>query len=280
MTGRPVLEAEAAGELGGPERQVAIPRREPRPTNLGAGAFPPAARRPNFRTREDPTVTDDPGRNDDARLGAEPAIPRRHPELETLRDRIAANLTAFERIAIAPAGRRRAAVAIVLAPSDLGPAYLLTRRALHLRRNAGNYALPGGGLDPGEDAIDAALRETDEEVGVRLTRAAALGLLDDFVTLGEQVVTPVVLWTPDPVALSPAPEEVQAAWFVPLADLDHPRAPRRIRNPPGPPLLRMYARGSWINAPTAAWLWQFREVCLRGRPVRTDAIGQPNWTAR
>lgn len=199
--------------------------------------------------------------------------------MEDLRTRIEGNLARFDRIEITPDDRRRAAVAIVLAPCDLGPAYLLTRRALHLRRNAGNYALPGGGLDPGEDAIDAAVRETEEEVGVRLDRTAALGLLDDFVTLGHQVVTPVVLWTPAPVALTPNPDEVQSAWFVPLSDLDHPRAPRRIKNPHGPPLLRMYARGSWINAPTAAWIWQFREVCLRGRMVRTDTVGQPHWTA-
>ncbi|MDZ4375954.1 MAG: CoA pyrophosphatase [Phenylobacterium sp.] len=190
------------------------------------------------------------------------------------------HLATFERREIASDGRRRAAVAIVVAPCEAGPAYLLTRRSLTLRRNAGNYALPGGGIDPGEDAIGAALRETEEEVGVSLSRDAALGQLDDFVTLGGHVVTPVVLWTAEPVVLAPNPDEVHAAWFVPLSDLDHPRSPRRTRNPDGAPLLRMYARGSWINAPTAAWLWQFREVCLRGLPCRTNDIGQPQWTAR
>ena len=199
--------------------------------------------------------------------------------MESLRDRIAVNLAAFSRIEIPTEDRRQAAVAIVVAPTDRGPVYLLTRRALHMRRGAGNYALPGGNVDPGEDSIDAARRETEEELGVVLPREAAIGLLDDFLTLGGHVVTPVVFWTPEPVTLVPNPDEVHDAWQVPLADLDHPRAPRRSRHPDGgPPILKMYSRGGWLNPPTAAWLYQFREVCLHGRECRTDAIGQPNWT--
>lgn len=200
--------------------------------------------------------------------------------MEALRARIQGHLAGFERIALEVGDRRHAAVAVVLSPTDKGPAWLLTRRALHMRRGAGNYALPGGNLEPGEDAIDAALRETHEELGVSLGRDTALGLLDDFVTLGGHVVTPVVVLTTRPLTLTPNPDEVHDAWFVPLSDLDHPRAPRREAHPDGgPSILRMYARGSWINPPTAAWLYQFREVCLHGRLVRTDAIGQPNWTA-
>lgn len=200
--------------------------------------------------------------------------------MDDLRRRIEGHLAGFDRIALDVGDRRRAAVALVVAPTADGPAFLLTRRALHMRRGAGNYALPGGNVDPDEDPIDAALRETQEELGVTLTRAAVLGLLDDFVTLGGHVVTPVVILSDQPVTLTPNPEEVHDAWLVPLSDLDHPRAPRREAHPDGgPSVLRMFARGSWINPPTAAWLYQFREVCLHGRPCRTDAIGQPNWTA-
>jgi 8-oxo-dGTP pyrophosphatase MutT (NUDIX family) len=199
--------------------------------------------------------------------------------VRALKARIARHFQTFARLEIDPEGRRRAAVAIVISPTDEGPAYLLTRRAMHMRRGAGNYALPGGGIEPGEDPIDAARRETEEEVGVRLPRSAALGLLDDFVTLGGHVVTPVVFWTPRRLMLIPDPREVEQAWFVPLADLDHPLSPKRLNNPDGgPPLLRMFARGGWVNAPTAAWLWQFREVCLHGRDCRTDGVGQPGWT--
>src|SRR5262249_2340564 len=111
-----------------------------------------------------------------------------------LREAIRANLAALARHTFEIADRRRAAVAILLSPVDGVLTYALTRRAPTLRRNPGNYALPGGGLEPGEDAIDAAIREAAEELGVLMTRAQALGLLDDFITLGGHHVTPVVLW--------------------------------------------------------------------------------------
>jgi 8-oxo-dGTP pyrophosphatase MutT (NUDIX family) len=201
--------------------------------------------------------------------------------VHALRARVETHLAGFSRIALPDEGRRRAAVAVVLSPTEAGPAFLLTRRARHLRRNAGNYALPGGHLEPGEDAIDAARRETREELGVDLPPAAALGLLDDLATLSGHVVTPVVLWSAEPLTLAPDPGEVWLAWAVPLADLDHPDAPRAEADPAGgPAILRMHARGAWLNPPTAAVLYQFREVCLHGRPCRTDGIGQPAWTAR
>ncbi|MDB5480745.1 MAG: hydrolase [Caulobacteraceae bacterium] len=201
--------------------------------------------------------------------------------MNDLRNEIAGRLAAFPRLSLETSGLRRAAVAILLSPLDATVGYVLTRRALNLRRGAGNYALPGGAVDEGEDAIDAALRETAEELGVTLTRDAAIGLLDDFVTLSGFVVTPVVLWSSEPLTLRPDPVEVDEAWFNPLAELDHPEAPRSEAHPDGgEPILRMYVRGRWINPPTAAWLYQFREVALHGRWTRVGAVGQPNWTAR
>lgn len=196
-----------------------------------------------------------------------------------LRERMAANLASFERRTIEAADRRLAAVAIVVSPHRRRPTFLLTRRALTLRRNAGNFALPGGNFEAGEDAIAAAARETHEELGVRLDRSDALGLLDDFLTLGGHRVTPVVFWTGTPLRLTPDPIEVHAAWRIALADLDHPQSPRRLpREGGGDPILQMYAAGKWINAPTAAWLYQFREVALHGRDTRLDGVGQPEWT--
>lgn len=150
-----------------------------------------------------------------------------------------------------------------------------------MRRNAGNYALPGGNLEPGETAEEAARREMAEELGVSLPPEAALGLLDDFVTLGGHRVTPVALWSDEELALVPDPVEVHEAWRIPIAELDHPRSPRRRRHlGSNDPILQMRLRGSWINAPTAAWLYQFREVALHGRATRLDGVGQPAWTAR
>lgn len=201
--------------------------------------------------------------------------------MHALLDRIAANLAAFPRLTLETADRRRAAVAIVLSAREDELTYVLTRRALTMRRGAGNYALPGGNLEAGEDAVGGALRETFEELGVALAREAVLGLLDDFVTLGGHVVTPVVFWSPQPLTLAPDPIEVERAWFEPITRLNHPEAPMSEAHPEGgEPILRMFADDNWINPPTAAWLYQFREVALHGRHTRVSTIGQPEWTAR
>ncbi len=202
--------------------------------------------------------------------------------MDELRARIAANVAAHERHVLEPTpGQRLAAVALLVSPLDGVLTYAITRRAMTMRRGAGNFALPGGHVDPGEDAIDAALRETWEELGVQLTRDDCLGLLDDFTTLGGQRVTPVVLWSAEALTLNPNPDEVHLAWLEPLTDLDHPEAPKREPHPDGgEDILRMFVRGHWINPPTAAFLYQFREVALHGRPARVHAVGQPTWTAR
>ena len=80
-----------------------------------------------------------------------------------------------------------------LSAPSAAPALLLTRRALTLRRHAGQWALPGGRLDPGETPEQTALRELEEEVGLALPEAAVLGCLDDFTTRSGFVMTPVVL---------------------------------------------------------------------------------------
>jgi 8-oxo-dGTP pyrophosphatase MutT (NUDIX family) len=198
----------------------------------------------------------------------------------SLRTRISRNLADFDRRAVEGPGMRRAAVAVLLSPLDGEITYVLTRRALTLRRGAGNYALPGGNLDPGEDAVAGAIRETAEELGVQAQTEQALGLLDDFVTLGGHVVTPVVLWSETPLILALDPVEVHEAWRLPISELDHPDSPMSELNPDGAPIQKMFARGQWINPPTAAILYQFREVALHGRPTRVIDIGQPSWTAR
>ena len=197
------------------------------------------------------------------------------------RSAMARRLADFERLALPSNGKPRAAVAIVVSPTQEGPAFILTKRARHLRRNPGNYALPGGHVDAGETIEAAAIRETREELGVVLGHDAVLGLLDDFETLTGRVVTPVVLWSASALALHPDPEEVDAAWLVPISQLEQPGCLRFVDNPAGGArILQMRVRDVWINAPTAAWLFQFRELALHGRPVRVHGVGQPGWTAR
>ena len=205
--------------------------------------------------------------------------------MQALRDTITANLAAFERRAIDEPERRHAAVAILISPREAGGevTYAITRRALTLRRGAGNFALPGGNREPGEDAIATAIRETSEELGVAIPREDALGMLDDFITLGGHVVTPVVLWSSTPLELNPDPAEVHVAMLEPLSDLDRPDAPMREDHPDGgEQIVRMFVGGHWINPPTAAFLYPVQgSAALHGRAdPEVHAVGQPNWTRK
>ena len=181
-----------------------------------------------------------------------------------LRSRTQARLTAFAHQAHAPAERRPAAVAIVLVPDDDGRAcFLLTRRAATLRAHARQWALPGGRIDAGEIAQAAALRELHEEVGLGLDASSVLGLLDDYGTRSGFIITPVVAWAGEHVELSPNPAEVAHVYRVPLTELDKPDVPRLITIPESDrPVIQVPLLSSLIHAPTAAVIYQAREVAI------------------
>ncbi len=196
-----------------------------------------------------------------------------------LLERARANLAAFDRRAVAVEGRKAAAVAVVLLPDDEGRGcFLLTRRARTLRAHTGQWALPGGRMDSGETPEAAALRELDEEVGLKLGAATTLGLLDDYPTRSGFVITPVVFWADDPGALAPNPAEVARVHLIPLEDLDAPNVPRFVSIPESDrPVIQLPLLGSLIHAPTAAVIYQMREVVSHGRPTRVDHLEQPVW---
>jgi 8-oxo-dGTP pyrophosphatase MutT (NUDIX family) len=189
------------------------------------------------------------------------------------------HLGAFARRPGAIEGRRPAAVALVLLPDDEGRAcFLLTRRAAALRSHGGQWALPGGRIDTDESAEQAARRELDEEVGLRLGDEAILGLLDDYGTRSGFIITPVVFWTDDIRELVPNPAEVQRVYRVPLAMLDGPEVPRFITIPESErPVIQLPLMGTLIHAPTAAVLYQLREVVVHGRSTRVEHLEQPVW---
>ena len=199
-----------------------------------------------------------------------------------LRARAALHLAGFTRRPIEPAGRRPAAVAVVLVPDDDDRAcFLLTRRASTLRAHARQWALPGGRLDPGETPVRAALRELAEELGATLGDDDVLGILDDYGTRSGFIITPVVLWGARIAALAPDPAEVAAVYRVPLADLYRPDAPRLVVIPESDrPVVQLPILGTLVHAPTAAVLYQLREVVLHGRPTRVDHLGEPVWAWR
>jgi 8-oxo-dGTP pyrophosphatase MutT (NUDIX family) len=197
--------------------------------------------------------------------------------LEQLADRVRRHLTRHPREAQPLGARRAAAVALVLLPdAEARPCFVLTRRAGGLRRHSGQWALPGGRLDPGETPEAAALRECREEVGLALPEDAVLGRLDDYATRSGFVITPVVVWSGAARALEPDPEEVAEIHRVPLAELDRPGVPHLRRIPESErPVISIPLVGTHIHAPTAAILFQLREVAIWGRATRVGHYEQP-----
>lgn len=100
---------------------------------------------------------------------------------------------------------------------------LLTRRTGHLRDHAGQVSFPGGRVESGDgDAVETALRETEEEVGLSRDKIEVVGMLDDYVTGTGFLVSPVVAFVAPGFELAPDPFEVDEVFEVPLAFcLDH-----------------------------------------------------------
>jgi 8-oxo-dGTP pyrophosphatase MutT (NUDIX family) len=158
-----------------------------------------------------------------------------------------------------------------------GASFLLCRRAAKMNRHAGQWALPGGKLDEGETAIDAALRELHEELDLQLTQDHVLGLLDDYTTRSGFVMTPVVLWAGDNAQVVPEPSEVAHAYRIGLHELCRADSPRFVSIPESDrPVVQIPLSGDLIHAPTGAVLLQLRWVCVEGRiNERVGHLEQP-----
>lgn len=201
------------------------------------------------------------------------------PFSDATRRNIAALCATFARAAPLDAATelKRAAVTIALTGAGAAEetALLLTRRAAGLRAHRAQWALPGGRCDAGETPAQAALRELHEELGLALANDAVLGLLDEYPTRSGYLITPVVVWAAPAQAITPNPDEVASVHHVALGTIEHdaafdfvaiPESTRRV--------VRFHYEGRLIHAPTAAMIYQFREL-LAGRQTRVAELEQP-----
>ena len=210
---------------------------------------------------------------------------------EQLRHHIESNLQAFRHKTHAGDELRQAAVALTVVGVDrsshhddissypvreMDAALILTRRSAGLKHHAGQWAIPGGRLEEGEAPEDTALRELEEEVNLRLTKDRILGRMDDFTTRSGFIMTPIVIWGGLEVNLTPNLEEVRSVHRIPIREFLRPDAPILENIPKSEhPILYMPIGHSWIASPTAALLYQFREVAILGNSTRVAHYEQP-----
>ena len=219
-----------------------------------------------------------------------------------LRDSIIARLGQFQRLDPPDQHLTPAAVVIGITPhNETGSAGIfLTLRSSRLRKHAGQYALPGGKVDADESITDAALRELSEELGLKQQQDSVLGLLDDMPTQSGFIITPVVVWIEHRDSLNPNPDEVAGVYEIPLAELESldlninnestdanlasrvPDDHEENNNAADNEVMSLYLPtvGTTVYSPTAAIIYQFREVAILGKSTRVAHFGQPTFAWR
>ncbi len=204
------------------------------------------------------------------------------PFCNALRQQVCSRLSEFPVRSLEDGDLRHAAVAVVVVrhPENNNASVLLTLRPDHMNRHGGQYALPGGRLDENETPEEAALRELHEELGLALTSDHIVGQLDDYPTRSGFRITPIIVWADDPADLMPDPNEVASVFHIPLEELDSPDIPILDDSGPGDRSVlsaHLPTVGHEVYAPTAAMLYQFREVAIRGNTTRVAEYDQPTF---
>jgi len=143
-------------------------------------------------------------------------------------------------------GRRPAAVLIPILQSDANKPLrlLLTQRTAHLRDHAGQISFPGGGLNPGECAVDGALREAYEEIGLEPNKVDLFGQMPQYHTGTGFSVSPMIGFVQTPCAFVPDPGEVAKIFEVPLDFILDPRNMHQETR---------YYRGAWRTFLAVPW---------------------------
>ena len=168
-----------------------------------------------------------------------------------------------------PAELRAAAVLVPLVEREPELTVLLTERTAHLAAHAGQISFPGGAVEHEDsDDIAAALRETDEEIGVPRDRIDVIGRLDTYVTRTGFQVEPIVGLLRPPFALAPDVNEVADVFEVPLSFILDPANLQRHSRMFQGRRRYFYAypfRDRYIWGATAGMLLNLREA-LMGSP--------------
>lgn len=175
-----------------------------------------------------------------------------------------------------PAGGagRRAGVLLLVGPVEGDPArqdVVLTERAHDMRSHAGQVAFPGGSLDPGEDAVAAALREAEEEVGLDPTSVDVVTVLPElYMSHRDFGITPVVAWWHRPHPLRVVePREVASIVRAPLDELADADARFTVTHPSGYRGPGFDADGLLVWGFTAGVLSRFLSLAGLERPWDT-----------
>lgn len=133
-----------------------------------------------------------------------------------------------DRIGGEPSDITLASVLVPIVAHPEGLTVLFTQRTAHLKAHSGQVSFPGGRAEPGDASPEfTALRESQEEIGLRPERVEILARLPDYITRTGYQVTPVVGLLTPPLELVPDPREVEEIFEVPLAFLLDPRNHRR-----------------------------------------------------
>jgi 8-oxo-dGTP pyrophosphatase MutT (NUDIX family) len=183
-------------------------------------------------------------------------------------DELSERLRARPAVRSAARGRAASVLVPIFATPD-GPRVVLIKRTDSMRTHKGQYAFPGGGRDPGDaSAVETALREAHEEIGLAPSDVRVLGLLDDLVTISDFVVTPVVAWIPSTHAFRPNGAEVALVLELPLrVFLDPPRARTLLREGLRRLVLAFDIEGHFIWGATASILRNLAAVIATATEV-------------
>ena len=141
------------------------------------------------------------------------------PKLPTYAQEIASQLQSRQQRRLQAEHSGRAAVLVPILPQDNGYAFLLTQRTHKVETHKGQISFPGGVQhETDKDPLQTALRETQEEIGLRPERISVLGEFDEYFSITGLIVASFVGWITEPVHLLPNPDEVEEILKVPFSN--------------------------------------------------------------